>query len=123
MTPTKPPPTPMDRLAQCLRDELIAVRMSAGLKSTRAVARALQNPASLDGRDSGHINYFEFERGKYAWPEDPVQRVQDYADASTAAGHHVTAEHIWQNVAARWHRELLGKGADSAVHALTRRTD
>jgi hypothetical protein len=90
----------MDRLGQALRDELIAVRFKAGLKSSRAVAREV-------GAD--HVSFWAFERGRVDWPDDPDQRVRDYAEA---AG--VEPAAVWLGVARRWHAALAEAASRSA---------
>lgn len=98
-------PTPMQVLAQALRDELIATRFDAGIDSPRAMARIL----GLEP-DQGHIIFWRFERGRAEWPRRVDEFVQSYSDATG-----VPTERIWLGTARRWVEALAGgKGSDRA---------
>lgn len=80
----------MQSLSEALRDSLIEVRHAAGFDSIRAFAREID-------QGQGHIQMWRFERGDVIWPEDPDQRVGEYA---RVAG--VDPLDIWRDVARRW---------------------
>jgi hypothetical protein len=97
--------SPTRELQQALRDELIAVRFSAGFDGPRALARRL----GLDP-DKGHVDFWRHETGRTDWPDDPDARVRAYAEAAR-----MDPLDVWRNIARRWAESLASPEGVSAA--------
>lgn len=101
--------SPTRELQQALRDELIAVRWSAGFESPRALARRL----GLDA-DKGHVDFWRHETGRIDWPTDPDARVRAYAEAAR-----LDPLTIWLAVAKRWAEALASPEGTAAADRIS----